>query len=297
MKTINKKGTNVVECKCGTVIEYDGNDLTLREVENTGCYVISVKCPSCEKAHIVKPHERDDNKLIASVARPNELNEYPFADISFTAIKTICDEGFAEKYFKVGMTKEIALKDGTTATIEIAGLNHDTKEDGSVAPITFIFRDLLGTSENGGRVMNREWTNVGGWDKSEMRKYLNEDFIALLPDELVACIAPVSKLAANKGEKGEVIASVDKIFIPSEVEVFGEVSYSYKGEGKQYEIFKSENWKNRIKGYADGTCGRWWWLRSPYSGSSNRFCMVYGSGTANGYGANNGNGVSPCFAF
>ena len=38
--------------------------------------------------------------------------------------------------------------------------------------------------------MNRDWRNEGGWLACDMRRYLNEEVIGLLPDELIAAIKP-----------------------------------------------------------------------------------------------------------
>lgn len=215
-------------------------------------------------------------------------------DLSFAEIKKICEDGDASDYFSVGDSKEITLKDGSSATIEILDFYHDCVSEEVKAPITFGFRDLFGTDNDGGHTMNEEWTNKGGWDKCGMRSYLNEEFIKLLPDDLLEIIQTVQKPIANNGDKGKIVLSADKIFIPSEIEVFGKLHFSRKGEGEQYSLFK--DWKNRVKRYSDDEYGRWWWLRSPYSGSANSFCVVGSDGSCNYYLASYSYGVSPCFA-
>lgn len=214
----------------------------------------------------------------------NLLENYSFKDIKKLA-----------KEWKVyaGMTKTIVLKNGFTVVIEVLGVAHDDLPDGGKASVTFGFRDLFGTDDNCGRVMNTECTNKGGWEKSEMRAYLNGDFFCLLPDDLTAEIVPVVKYTATSGN-GKVESVTDKVFLPSEVEVFGTPKYSKKGEGEQYALFK--DWKNRVKGYADGDYGRGWWLRSPYSGNSYNFCFVIGNGFCLNNFAYGTSGVSPCFA-
>lgn len=208
---------------------------------------------------------------------------------SFKEIKKLANEG------KVcaGMTKTIVLKNGFNVVIEVLGVAHDNLPNGGKASVTFGFHDLFGTDSTGGMAMNAEWTNEGGWKKSEMRAYLNGDFFSFLPDDLTAEIVPVVKYTATGG-RGKVKPVVDKVFIPSEVEVFGKVIFSTMGEGSQYELFKY--WKNRVKGYVDGDISRRWWLRSPSAGYSDTFCNVNYDGSYDYDNALNSNGVAPCFA-
>lgn len=213
----------------------------------------------------------------------NLLENYSFKDI-----KKLAKEG---KVY-AGMTKTIVLKNGFTVVIEVLGVAHDDLPDGGKASVTFGFRDLLGTDRAGGLAMSLEWKK-GGWEKSNIRDYLNRYFFAILPDELVAEIVPVVKYTATSGG-GNIESVTDKVFIPSEVEVFGTPKYSKKGEGEQYALFK--DWKNRVKGYADGEYGRGWWLRSPSEGYSFHFCIVRGYGGYDDKHASDSYGVAPCFA-
>lgn len=214
----------------------------------------------------------------------NLLENYSFKDI-----KKLAKEG---KVY-AGMTKTIVLKNGFTVVIEVLGVAHDDLPDGGKASVTFGFRDLFGTDDNGGRVVNTKCPNKGGWGKSEIRAYLNGDFFCLLPDDLTAEIVSVVKYTATS-DKGKVESVTDKVFLPSEVEIFGTPKFSKKGEGEQYTLFK--DWKNRVKGYADGEYGRRWWLRSPYAGYSDRSCYVAGDGGYDHGSAYGSNGIAPCFA-
>ena len=291
MKTINMKQKNVITCDCGCAIEYEHSDFVLRQTDDSGDFLaVCVVCPECGCMHIRKPAELVEGDALldtfkgAKPALADSLENY-----SFKEIKGLAKEGKVRS----GMCKTIVLKDGSTAVLEVLGVEHDYLPGGGKASVTFGFRDLFGTDDNGGRDMNIECTNKGGWEKSEMRAYLNGDFFCLLPDDLTTEIVPVVKHTATSG-KGKVESVTDKVFLPSEVEVFGAPKYSKEGEGEQYALFK--DWKNRVKGYADGGYGRWWWLRSPYSGYSYYFCIVNANGNYNYNHAYNTYGVSPCFA-
>ena len=85
-----------------------------------------------------------------------------------------------------------------------------------------------------------------------------------------------------------------KLFLFSEIEIFGSINYSKPGEGTQYPYFATAG--NRIKHLANGTgSADWWWERSPYASNSNGFGNVNSSGGASNGNAHNTNGV--CFGF
>lgn len=180
----------------------------------------------------------------------------------------------------------IELKNGKKFWVDIIGKKHDVDENGNKTNLTLCFHEIYTRKE-----INYTCKNYGGWTCSKLRKWLNEEFFNLLPDWLQKKIVPVVK---KTSEDGEIVETVDKIFIPSEIEVFGKTKYSKKGEGKQYEFFK--DWHNRIKGLEEDKCSTCYWLRSPYSGYNDLFCIVASSGSydyRNAYGIG---GVAPCFA-
>lgn len=295
MKSIIKNQNNVIECTCGTILEYDKSDLALKNVENTNYYTISIVCPICEKIHTVKPAEFDDNELINSISSKKSLDKMEVNKLSLAA-----NSPDAKDIFSIHDRRTITLKNGYNAVFEIIGIKHDIREDGKKAGLTFCLVDLYGTDENFDRVMNDESTNAGGFEKSTMFKWLNEDFFALFPDEWQKIIVPVVKKTANSSDPtAEIVDTICKVFIPSEIEVFGECHYSNKGEGEQYDGFK--NWKDRLKSYPDGNYGSPYWLRSPHSGNDCDFCIVYSGGgysyiRASGAGYIVPCGVAPCFA-
>lgn len=135
----------------------------------------------------------------------------------------------------------------------------------------FVTEDCL----NDCHVMNEMATNKGGWSECEMRKYLNKTVFALLPDELQAIIKPTKIVQVLDGKRTE---CEDKLFLLSKTQVFGEGDYSEnEPEDSHFDIFKRVN--DRIK-ECDNHGTFYWWLRSPYSQPSTRFCGV------NSYGGN-----------
>ncbi|MFR4699576.1 MAG: DUF6273 domain-containing protein [Christensenellaceae bacterium] len=159
----------------------------------------------------------------------------------------------------------------------------ETLEDGREVVFVVMDYGVIGLKGLlGWHQMNKTWTNKGGWLASDMRRYLNEEVIELLPDDLLAAIKP-----RKFGDEE------DRLWLFSEVEIFGERIWGAGDEGdKQLEYFK--NPINRVKFDEDGDA-LWWWERSPYAGYSGHFCYVNDNGNASDHSANYSHGV--CFGF
>lgn len=183
-------------------------------------------------------------------------------------------------YLSVGDCITDRLKDGREFTVEVAAVNpYETNT------VVLVFKNAIGD-----HCMNAVATNDGGWRDSEMRRWLNEEFIELLPDELRTAIKP--RLISQRQDE-RILESEDKLWIPSEVEIFGESVYSRSDEDDtQFELFKDI--KNRMKTYADGSPASWW-ERSPYYNYSSTFCYVNTSGSAYYFSAYYSYGVAPAF--
>ena len=136
--------------------------------------------------------------------------------------------------------------------------------------------------------INREDTNKGGWENSDIREWCNDGFAQSIPQSLQT----IFKNFVNATHTdGKIVEAVDLFALPSEVEVCGGVRYSAQGEGMQFEFYK--NPLNRIKCLGPGGHQASWWGRSPYSSHSTRFCIVDSNGNAYGYIASDTYGLAP----
>ena len=287
MKVINLKSQNVIICDCGNVFEFGYSDYEAQlEPASDGFFKVGVRCPICGKLHIQEPDNYDD-----SISRENRLKyRSPMNDCSFEDIATRCQHYYdtGDLPFNVGDSKKITLKNGEeTGFVFIGQDDFYAQKTGQRAPLSFMFECLLQKN----RRMNASDTNRGGWRASAMRIWLNEDFVALIPDELLAIVKTTKKWTINSGESPTM--TEDKFYLLSEVEVFGTHQYSHDGEGTQYEFFK--DWRNRLRSYHNTASGVYWWLRSPYYNYSYDFCMVDNSGSVSYGSASNYYGVSPAF--
>ena len=117
--------------------------------------------------------------------------------------------------------------------------------------------------------------------------------LALMPTEVQNGIREVSKLTSTGNHSVIIDTTADKLFLLSEVEIFGSTRYSAAGEGTQYDYYKAGN--SKVKKRSGSATN--WWERSPYARSSSDFCVVNSSGNANSYGAGGNNGVAFGFCF
>ena len=136
--------------------------------------------------------------------------------------------------------------------------------------------------------INREDTNQGGWESSDIREWCNDGFAQSIPQSL----QPIFKNFVNSTyADGKIVETTDLFALPAEVEVYGSTKYSAQGEGTQFELYK--NPLNRIKCIGSGGYQAHWWGCSPRSGYDNGFCGVgSGGGTVAG-SANSTYGLAP----
>lgn len=203
-------------------------------------------------------------------------------EIGWTQVDAISEGGFGRYLFSVG-DKKTFLLNGVSYTSLIAGFDHDNKTGGGKAGFSFQMENCLNTTYP----MNDSGTNSGGWRTSKMRTSTMVTLFNQLSADLKAVIKAVDKVTSKGNQSSALETTSDKLFLYSEVEIFGSTQYSYPGEGSQYELYKAGN--STIKKV--GSSASAWWERSP-SGNTTAFCRVNSDGIADYYSASNSNGVS-----
>lgn len=211
-----------------------------------------------------------------------------FADNDWSAIIAACHSGSVPSTWVVGNSKTMTIN-GASYQVDIIGKNHDTYTAGGKAPLTFQLHDCYADT----KVMNSSSTNSGGWTSCAMRSTHLPAILALMPTEIQNGIREVNKLTSAGSQSATINTTADKLFLLSEVEIFGSTSYSAAGEGTQYDYYKAGNSKvkNRNGSAAD------WWERSPYGSNSAYFCCVDSNGGASYSYASYAFGVAFGFCF
>lgn len=140
--------------------------------------------------------------------------------------------------------------------------------------------------------VNNDATNNGSWKDSLMRTETMPLMKSYMPPELQEIIVPVKKYTGvGGGSSSGVEMTVDELFLPSEIEIFGQTTYSVDGEGSRYALYSSVESAVR---YRSGSALRWV-ARSPRSGRNNYFCAVNADGEPTYTNPSSNQGVSFVF--
>ena len=212
-----------------------------------------------------------------------------FANNTWEQIIEACHNNEVPDTWNVADQKPMTIN-GVDYQIDIIGKNHDDYSDGSgKAPLTFQLHDCYGETKN----MNSSNTNSGGWTSCAMRSTHLPAILALMPTEVQNGIREVNKLTSAGSQSATINTTADKLFLLSEIEIFGSVSLSKSGEGTQYDYYKAGN--SKVKKFNGSAY--YWWERSPDGSNSANFCRVNSSGDANFDNASYANGVAFGFCF
>jgi hypothetical protein len=143
------------------------------------------------------------------------------------------------------------------------------------AVMQFDFKDALARENR----INSSYTNVGGYEASEMKTTTLPALVNALPEWLRSRLLEFSVLA-SAGNQSTAINTVtgNKLALRSEIEIFGTAAYSVVGEGSQIPYYTTV--AKRIKKAGHNGSASQWWERSPYKSDENGFCFVNPSGNA-----------------
>jgi hypothetical protein len=208
-----------------------------------------------------------------------------FANNSWAAIIKACQEKQVPDTWKVGDSCNMTINKKSYA-IDIIGKNHDDYADGSgKAPLTFQMHTNYATQYK----MNGAESNSCGWVNCLVRTYnAFPKLRQVMPAEVVAAMKAVTKKTSAGSASSTIDTTEDTLFLLSEIEVQGTRTFSYAGEGTQYEYYKTA--ANREKDRA-------WYLRSPRLNNTTCFCRTGWSGEAHWSVASEVDGIAAAWCF
>ena len=280
--TVTRAGTGAISAQSSAPaiasVSVSGNQVTVTGLANGSANItISVAADTNYTAPASK-----QCSVTVSLLKDN------FADNEWSEIIAACQSGDVPDSWVVGNYKNMTIN-GKAYRIDIIGKNHDTYAAGGTAPLTFQMHDCYDTTYQ----MNSSNTNSGGWNSCAMRSTHLPAILNLMPAEVKAAIKEVQKKTSAGSQSSSIQTTNDKLFLLSEIEIFGSTTYSFAGEGKQYDYYKAGNSKvKNLSGSADG-----WWERSPRSSNSTYFCRVSSNGNADDNNASGSRGVAFGFCF
>lgn len=280
--TVTRAGTGAISAQSSAPtiasVSVSGNQVTVTGLANGSANItISVAADTNYTAPASK-----QCSVTVSLLKDN------FADNEWSEIIAACQSGNVPASWVVGNYKNMTIN-GKAYRIDIIGKNHDTYAAGGTAPMTFQMHDCYTETKQ----MNSSNTNSGGWQNSAMRTTHLPAILNMMPAEVKAAIRDVQKKSSAGNQSSSIQTTNDKLFLLSEIEIFGSTTYSFAGEGKQYAYYQAGN--SKVKNLSGGANN--WWERSPYSSNSTSFCFVNSGGNANAYAASYSPGVAFGFCF
>lgn len=221
-------------------------------------------------------------------------------------------------YWAVGDTRTVSLSAmvatgvgeshrAQTVKFVIGDFDHDdltTPINGHTkAAVTLLQKDCLMDASDSGSgknstekgYMNKSGTNENGWKGCARRTWCNNVYFKALPTTWQSMVKTVNKKTSIGYMQSDLETVQDKIFLASEIEIFGSIDCSFVGEGTQYQYYKKAT-ANRYKmpkwtNFYDSNI---YFERSPFNKNNYSFCCVGGDGTPGANAAYDGIGIAPC---
>ena len=145
-------------------------------------------------------------------------------------------------------TKRVTLTNGLEVGAQLVGIRHDELLDGTgKAGLTFMFDVGIAERDAAAQPLS------AGWADCELREWLDNDGLKLLPNELRALIKSVKKISNNVGAARSASCLSElpaTLWLPAMVELCGTqppdsfaedyhyLADIYNGEGKEYQLFR-----------------------------------------------------------
>ena len=232
---------------------------------------------------IVDMQKKEIERLEGEIAKArhnvyvNTKGDTNWATAPAETLKNLLDQHYAGQlniydYFGIGDEREVSLGGEINQNIQLVLTDKEfyelTDQPGKCA-FTVDQKNLL---KDIALPMNKNGSNDGGWQQSDMRGYLNNIYREAFPENIKSLFKKFYVKDAD---------TMDYFILRSEMEIFGEHIYSDEDEpGRQIEYYKIR--RNRMKCIGNDFGSAYgWWERSPFYGNSGYFCSVNGNGSAN----------------
>ena len=259
--------------RSGEVASTNTNDLLAAENSTAFNHHALIYVPDSIVATYKAREPWRQSNLINCINAISDMYTYEFdateiSDTDETLFAAIANKTAHTRY-KIGQYKQIILGDGRSISFEIAGFNMRELADGSgTAEIEWVAKNSLSPNQRFNPAYEAvvEGTGtIGGFDKSEIKKYLDDTVLPLFPEawrNLIKETKITTKTIFADGTTDKNYVSTAKIRIPSmrEMSSFYADNYHYENEGIHY-----------LRAYPNRGCVPWSYgsiSRTPYDASS-----------------------------
>lgn len=201
----------------------------------------------------------------------------------WATVQANIENGTYKEKYPLGILQRVTLNhlngEQENIEVELVGYDHDDLTGGGKAALTFICKGVLDDTHI---MNNQDRLNRDSWIGCDMRKYLADDILPALPEDLQSIITSVNKITGpgnGSADASKAITSEDKLWIPSLIELIQGYSGQeiYQVEGNTYDYFKLADQKEastrRIKYNKHGSSQRYW-LRTPVLYGANEFWLI-----------------------
>lgn len=224
---------------------------TMMRISGTG--QVPVTPPDSQSATEAATEAASASATSPSLEAKNDPSGYTWAELALIAQKIEGEASSRSQALEIAKkfnlvddssqltqaTWSVQMSDGTTAQVRLADIYHDELSNSSgYAGLTFLSASPVTTHK-----INATNTNTGGWKSSELRSYLNSsEFEATLPSEISAAAVSVKKSTNNTGrttDASDVTQTADTYWIPSVVELVGEVSWTWASHASESPLYNA----------------------------------------------------------
>lgn len=238
-----------------------------------------------------------DSAWSVYAAQIRAIEDYPeaWAKLSWDMVNYRIQQGDYASYYAIGDLIPLDLGTEGLVNMQIAAFDADDLADGSgKAHISFISKEVLATDrkmnpkletttdDSGATVYTEGTGTIGGWEKSEIRAYLNDTILPIVPENVREMIKTVTKYSISFDASGTKVSNKttdDSLWIPSGREVCGSEYGIYEGSGAAYTVLFTTAASTRLKTKPGYTFNFAYLLRTAYSTSI--FYQVGDSGSIN----------------
>ena len=249
---------------------------------------------------------------------PNDFETDPWRVITQTA-----RSGNACDYYNVGDTREIDLGTYGVHTVRIANCSTDTNKCNSdeyshtACGLVLEFTDSI-TNHKMNNTCSYDFApgicNVGGWESSEMRRFLNNEVYNAMPKSLRNAISKTYVISGHGYVDSDNFVTEDKLYLLTLNEVYGDLA-NYPditpGSTDVNQTWQLDYYKDVIGANYNKCCNNHncpeiakkingskeiWWTRTATSGTHGYFDAIYTDGSS-GYPSAQWDvpGASPAF--